>query len=82
MASLDFDLRVLTDTLTLRINIDGLPLFRSTTLSLWPILARIKEIPNSNVFMIGLYSGVTKPSQLQEYLNEFIQDFKAVIPGA
>ncbi len=79
LASLDFDLRVLTDTLTLRIHMDGLPLFRSTTLSLWPILARIKEIPNSNVFMIGLYSGVTKPSQLQEYLNEFIQDFKAVI---
>lgn len=55
LASLDFDLRDLTDSLTLRINIDGLPLFRSTTLSLWPILARIKEIPNSNVFMIGLY---------------------------
>ncbi len=34
LASLDFDLRVLTDTLTLRINIDGLPLFRSTILSL------------------------------------------------
>ncbi len=76
LASLDFDLRVLTDTLTLRINIDGLPLFRSTTLCLWSILARIKKIPNSNVFMIGLYSGVTKLSQLQEYLNEFIQDFK------
>ncbi|KAI2645848.1 HTH-type transcriptional regulator GalR [Labeo rohita] len=38
LASLDFDLRDLTDSLTLRINIDGLPLFRSTTLSLWPIL--------------------------------------------
>lgn len=48
-------------------------------MSLWPILGRIKEIPNSNVFMIGLYSGVTKPSNVQEYLNEFIQDVKVVV---
>ncbi|KAA0702512.1 hypothetical protein E1301_Tti021314 [Triplophysa tibetana] len=38
LASLDFDLRDLTDTLTLRVNIDGLPLFRSNNVSLWPIL--------------------------------------------
>lgn len=69
LASLDFDL---TDTLTLKVNIDGLPLFRSTNVSLWPILGRIKESPNSNVFMIDLYSGVTKPAHLQECLNEFI----------
>lgn len=48
-------------------------------MSLWPILGRIKEIPNSNVFMIGLYSGVTKPSNVQEYFNEFIQDVKVVV---
>ncbi|XP_051967505.1 uncharacterized protein LOC127632781 isoform X1 [Xyrauchen texanus] len=79
LASLDFDLRDLTDTLTLRVNIDGLPLFRSNNVSLWPILSRIKEIPNSNVFVIGLYSGVIKPSNVQEYLNEFIQDVKVVV---
>jgi len=79
LASLDFDLRDLTNTLTLRVKIDGLPLFRSNNVSLWPILGRIKEIPNSNVFVIGLYSGVTKPSNVQEYLNEFIQDVKVVV---
>lgn len=67
LASLHLDLRHLTDTITLRVNFDGLPLFRSTNVSLWPILGRIKEIPNSNVFVIGLYSGVAKPSHLQEY---------------
>lgn len=33
-------------------------------MSVWPILGKIKEVPNSNVFVIGLYSGVTKPTNL------------------
>lgn len=36
----------------------------------------IKELPGSNVFLIGLYSGLTKPSSVNEYLNEFVQDMK------
>lgn len=67
-----------TDTLTLRINIDGLPLFRSSSLSLWPILGMIKEIPECSVFVIGVYSGVSKPANVQEYLQEFIVDMKAI----
>lgn len=67
-----------TDTLTLRINIDGLPLFRSSSVSLWPILGKIKEIPGCSVFVIGMYSGTSKPASVQEYLQEFILDLKAV----
>lgn len=67
-----------TDTLTLRINIDGLPLFRSSSMSLWPILGMIKEIPECSVFVIGVYSGASKPANVQEYLQEFIVDMKAV----
>lgn len=51
-------------TLTLRINIDGLPLFRSSNMSLWPILGSIKEIPECNVFVIGVYSGRSKPANV------------------
>ncbi|CAI5682040.1 unnamed protein product [Oreochromis niloticus] len=76
---LDFDLKKLTNNLTLRINVDGLPLFRSNNVSLWPILGGIKEIPNCDVFVIGLYSGTTKPSNVQEYLNDFVQDVRAII---
>lgn len=76
---LDFDISELTKNLTIRINIDGLPLFRSNNVSLWPILGKIKEIPNSDVFVIGLYSGNTKPSNVQEYLKEFVQDLREII---
>lgn len=47
-------------------------------MSLWPILGRIKEIPGCSVFVIGVYSGVSKPANVQEYLQEFIVDMKAV----
>jgi len=42
-------------------------------------IATIKEIPqSSSVFVIGVYSGASKPINVQEYLQEFIVDMKAV----
>ncbi|XP_034546374.1 uncharacterized protein LOC117817727 [Notolabrus celidotus] len=66
------------ESLTLRVNIDGLPLFRSSKMELWPILAKVKEIPGCNVIIIGLYAGPTKPNSVEEYLKDFIQDLKHV----
>lgn len=43
----------------IQIGIDGLPISRSNTNQLWPILGRI--IPNRKVFLIGCYFGKTKP---------------------
>ena len=48
------------DTLTLRINIDVLPLFCSSSMSLRPTLGRIMEIQECIVFVIGVYSGASK----------------------
>lgn len=47
-------------------------------MSLWPILGRIKEIPECSVFVIGVYSGASKPTNVHAYLREFIVDMKAV----
>ena len=66
------------DTLTLRVNIDGLSLSKSSKNELWPILAKIKEIPTSEVFIIGLYAGKSKPPSVEEYLKDFVQDLKLV----
>ncbi|XP_070404835.1 uncharacterized protein [Nothobranchius furzeri] len=72
------DSHISVDTLTLRVNIDGLPLFRSSKMELWPILAIVKEIPKCGVIIIGLYAGSSKPASVQEYLNDFIEDLKSV----
>lgn len=67
--------RSFPDTLTLHINIDGIPLSKSSNDCFWPILAVIKQVSDVGVFIIGLYSGKSKPTSVQEYLKEFINDF-------
>ncbi|XP_065650129.1 uncharacterized protein LOC136078356 [Hydra vulgaris] len=62
--------------LRLNININGLPLFRSSNVQLWPILGSIIEVSLNDVFIIGLYSGITKPSSLFDYLNDFVTEMK------
>lgn len=70
------DSNLSVDTLTLRVNIDGLPLFRSSEMELWPIVATTKEFPKCGVIIIGLYAGSAKP--VKEYLKDFIDYLKSV----
>lgn len=47
-------------------------------MELWPILAKIKELPKSNVIIIGLYAGPTKPNSIVDCLKDFIHDVKVI----
>lgn len=67
-----------TDTLTVRVNVDGLPLSRSSNMQLWPILGQIVELPKANVFIIGVYAGPCKPESVNDYMHDFIEDLKVV----
>ncbi|KAI8125589.1 hypothetical protein CVS40_4497 [Lucilia cuprina] len=53
------------------IGIDGLPIFKSSAVGLWPILARFVNIPQCSVFMIGCYVGKQKPADVNNYLHDF-----------
>ena len=68
-----------TNYLTLRINIDGIPLANSAKTCLWLILAVIKDIPEVGVLMVGVYHGATKPDSLKDYLHNFLIDIKKVV---
>ncbi|XP_004211097.1 uncharacterized protein LOC101238701 [Hydra vulgaris] len=63
-----------TLSLSLQINIDGLPLHKSSTQQFWPILARVSIPFSSNPFLIGLFCGQSKPVNLNEYLKDFIEE--------
>ena len=54
-----------------QVNIDGLPLFKSSNHQLWPILCRIEQFPDTEPFVVGLYSEKSKPSDVEEYLRAF-----------
>ena len=60
------------ELLELSINIDGVPLFHSSSEQLWPILGSFK---NSDIFIIALFYGKHKPDNVEEYLYDFIQEW-------
>ena len=59
------------ELLELSINIDGVPLFRSSSEQLWSILG---SLGNSDIFIIALFYGKLKPDNVKEYLYDFIQE--------
>ena len=73
----DLKVRKLT-TIFLRINCDGIPLFKSSGKQFWPILVQFctdydittysKPVP------VGIYLGNSKPGNVEEYLEEFISE--------
>jgi hypothetical protein len=63
------------EELTLHINIDGIPLFKSSTMCLWPILGSFQEI-EASPFPIAVYCSTHKPSSLDDYLRDFIVEMK------
>lgn len=59
-------------TLLLSINIDELPLFKSSSSSLYPILG---SIPCSKeIFVIGCYHGYHKPKNFNDFLKDFVNE--------
>lgn len=64
--------------LTLGFNIDGLPLFKSSPKSLWPVLCGIMNISPTEVFPITLTYGDSKPSDL-DFLSELIDELDELL---
>ena len=60
------------DIILLNINVDGVPLFKSSNLQLWPILCSFLDF---EPFIVALYCGVSKPSSVQGYLGDFLQEY-------
>ena len=57
--------------LELQINVDVLPLFKSSSTVLWPILCLVKWPLPSEPFVVGVFCGQSKPSDLSAYFANF-----------
>ena len=68
-------------TLGLQINIDGLPLFKSSTIQLWPILGLLFSVPMKEPVVIGAYCGPKKPSSATEFLSDFVRELQGLEAG-
>ena len=60
--------------LLLQLNVDGLPLFKSTNEQFWPILGMLVEATRPQPFVIGLFSGKSKPGNVDEFLKDFVEE--------
>lgn len=54
------------------VNIDGLPLSKSSQQQFWPILGSV--FPYDNVFIIGIYHGNEKPVDANKFLQDFVNE--------
>jgi len=54
--------------------VDGIPLFRSSTTSMWPILCLVRNVDALEPFVVGIFCGKEKPGNAAEFLSEFISD--------
>ncbi|VDP60750.1 unnamed protein product [Schistosoma mattheei] len=64
------------DSLNLYLNIDELSMSRSSNQQLWPILGRIIASRFSDLFMIGIYGGNSKPAEFNEFSADTISEIK------
>lgn len=60
-----------SDTINLSVNIDGLPLFHSSVVTVWPISASVGDGP---VFIVAFYCGKSKPHSSNDYLRLFVEE--------
>jgi len=66
------------DTIMLNIEIDGLPLTKSSSSAFWPILAYIFPF-NNDVFPVGIYWGNEKPIDSNQFMHDFVYEAKNII---
>ncbi|XP_044222685.1 uncharacterized protein LOC122992804 [Thunnus albacares] len=68
-------------TFRLQVNIDGLPLFKSKNIQLWPILGLLLSVPMKEPVVLGLFCGGQKPNPADEFLRDFTHELQQLQEG-
>ncbi|XP_053685668.1 uncharacterized protein LOC128735198 [Sabethes cyaneus] len=66
-------------SISININIDGIPLFKSSKLQFWPILFNISEMPEIAPMTVAIFYGKTKPTNLDTFLKQLVEELIDVI---
>ncbi|KAF4524202.1 hypothetical protein B566_EDAN013321, partial [Ephemera danica] len=62
--------------LLLQCSLDGMPTTKSTNDQLWPILLSFPDFKYIDTIAIGLYHGKEKPSDVDEFMHEFVSEIE------
>lgn len=66
-------------TISININLDGLPVYKSSKEEFWPILFNIHGMTHIKPMVIGIYSGKGKPTDLNAFLHDFVNEMNDVL---
>lgn len=58
----------------LEVNVDGIPIYNSSSLEFWPILVRSKNLKNQTPFAVAIFCGRGKPDTIEMFLKEFVDE--------
>ncbi|XP_022171700.1 uncharacterized protein LOC111034683, partial [Myzus persicae] len=68
------------NVIRLLFNIDGLPLYNNSSQQFWPILALVLHNEyESQPFIVAVYSGDSKPKNVDDYLKDLVTELKILI---
>ncbi|XP_065651981.1 uncharacterized protein LOC136079708 isoform X1 [Hydra vulgaris] len=63
------------NTISLVVNIDGLPLFKSSNTRLWPILCSFSGL---SPFFVAVCCGTHKPDPVSDFINDFLEEYSGL----
>lgn len=66
-------------TLFLSVNVDGLPISRSSRKQFWPVLVSLKESVGQTPFLAALYEGNTKPESVSMFMKDFVEEMATLL---
>lgn len=69
-----YSVNTIPDNILLNINVDGLPIAKSSGSQFWPILGSISANFETEPFIIGVYHGYHKPDNANEFLAFFVEE--------
>ena len=62
-----------SNTIRLSVNVDGVPLYKSSNVQTWPILCKINDFPP---FIVAVFVGNSKPSDPHSFLHDFLTEYR------
>ena len=67
---------VVENMLNLNFNIDGIPLFKSSSTQFWPILC---SLGNYTPFIVSIFYGSGKPNSCEDFLTDFLTELNELV---
>ena len=61
-----------SNTIDLVVNVDGVPLYKSSSTQIWPAICKFSNYPP---FIFSLFCGTKIPDDSEEFLREFLHEF-------